>query len=431
MRVLSIVGARPQFIKAAVVSQQIRASGFEERLLHTGQHYDFNMSEVFFRELDLPEPSHYLGIGSGRHGEQTARMLAGIEEVLLQEDPDVVIIYGDTNTTLAGALAPVKLHIPVAHVEAGLRSYNRQMPEEINRVVADHCSDILFCPTQTAVRNLEKEGFHNILDEGRLIPADGAPAPSASSDPLVLNVGDVMLDIARYAKHRLDHEPGKRAGILGQCGLQPREYILATIHRAGTTDDPDNLRNVLEAMRTISARGLTIFFPVHPRTRRALEKADLLGLLDTGRIITSEPVSYLEMIVLESDARLLLTDSGGVQKEAYFFGVPCVVVREETEWTELVELGWNRLAGTQATEIVAAVETTLREDFAGKARVDFYGDGQAALRIATILKGQAWSTCLITGSAAADSGWTAAWRPRPRNTEGHPAWSCSERLPAG
>ena len=389
MRVLSIVGARPQFIKAAVVSKQIRAGGFEERLLHTGQHYDFNMSEVFFRELDLPEPSYYLGIGSGRHGEQTARMIAGIEEVLLKEDPDVVIIYGDTNTTLAGALAPVKLHIPVAHIEAGLRSYNRQMPEEINRVVADHCSDILFCPTQTAVRNLEKEGFHNVLDEGRLIPADGASTSGASSDPLVINVGDVMLDIARYAKHRLDTEPGKRTGILEKCGLQPREYILATIHRAGNTDNPDNLRNVLEAMRAIGAGGLKVFFPVHPRTRRALEKFDLLGLVDAGRIVISEPVSYMEMIALESDARLLLTDSGGVQKEAYFFGVPCVVVREETEWTELVEIGWNRLAGTRAAEIVAAVEATIHEDFESKARVDFYGDGRASIRIAAVLKGQA------------------------------------------
>ncbi len=389
MKILSIVGARPQFIKAAVVSKQMRAGGFEERLLHTGQHYDFNMSEVFFRELDLPQPSYHLDIGSGRHGEQTARMIVGIEEVLLQEDPDVVLIYGDTNTTLAGALAPVKLHIPVAHVEAGLRSYNRQMPEEINRIVADHCSDLLFCPTQTAVQNLEKEGLHNVVHEGRLIPPESPRPANLSTEPLVVNVGDVMLDIATYAKHLLDSDPPKKAGILARCGLRPHEYILATIHRAANTDEPDNLRNILAALREISAGGLTVFFPVHPRTRKALEKFGLLEILADGAIVLSDPVSYVEMIALESEARLLLTDSGGVQKEAYFFGVPCVVVREETEWTELVEIGWNRLAGTQPAEILAAVDATLRADFARQPRIHFYGDGQASARIAEVLRWRA------------------------------------------
>jgi UDP-GlcNAc3NAcA epimerase len=400
MKILSIVGARPQFIKAAIVSQQVRESGCEERLLHTGQHYDFNMSEVFFRELDLPEPDHYLGIGSGRHGEQTAKMLIGIEEVLLQEDPDVILIYGDTNTTLAGALAPVKLHIPVAHVEAGLRSHDRRMPEEINRIVADHCSDILFCPTQAAVRNLEAEGFHNIIrdsdfglqiDNCGFVPSADANPQSAirnpqSAGPLVVNVGDVMLDVARHAMQRLDNEGRRKADVLDRYGLHPREYILATIHRAGNTDDPGRLGGIVQALNEIGAAGLKVLFPVHPRTRKGLEKFDLLRALNTDAVILCEPVSYLEMIALESEARLLLTDSGGVQKEAYFFGVPCVVARDETEWTELVEAGWNRLAGAETARLVAAVGATLREDVAGKPRADFYGDGHAAARIVAMLR---------------------------------------------
>jgi len=387
MKVLSIVGARPQFIKAAVVSKQMRRVGFDELLVHTGQHYDFNMSEVFFRELDLPEPNYCLGIGSGRHGEQTARMLAGIEEVLLQEDPDIVVIYGDTNTTLAGALAPVKLHIPVAHVEAGLRSFNRQMPEEINRIVADHCSDLLFCPTETAVENLKREGFQNVagaVDIGS--NHQSSIMNHQFSAPLVLNVGDVMLDLAREVKVRLDRKGRGKTDILGRYGLKPHEYVLTTIHRASNTDEPENLRCILEAMRQIAKGGLKVLFPVHPRTKKAMEKADLLAMVGTEGIITSDPVSYVEMIALESEARFLLTDSGGVQKEAYFFGVPCVVAREETEWTELVEIGWNRLAGAKTEAILAATEAILSEDFMDKPRPDFYGDGHASARIAGILK---------------------------------------------
>ncbi len=402
MKVLSIVGARPQFIKAAVVSQKIRRceAGFEELLLHTGQHYDFNMSEVFFRELNLPEPNYYLGIGSGRHGEQTARMLAGIEEVLLKEDPDMVIVYGDTNTTLAGALAPVKLHIPVAHVEAGLRSFNRQMPEEINRIVVDHCSDLLFCPTETAVENLEREGFHNVISDpdfgfriadcGLAAGIDSNPQSAIRNPkletPLVLNVGDVMLDLAREVKVRLDREGQRKTEILGRYGLRPHEYVLATIHRASNTDEPENLRNILEAMRQIARGGLKILFPVHPRTKKAMEKANLLAMLDMPGIVTSDPVSYMEMIALESEARLLLTDSGGVQKEAYFFKVPCVVAREETEWTELVEIGWNRLAGPKTEAILAATQAVLRADFANKPRPDYYGAGHASARIVSVLQ---------------------------------------------
>ncbi|MBM4025666.1 MAG: UDP-N-acetylglucosamine 2-epimerase (non-hydrolyzing) [Planctomycetes bacterium] len=387
MKVLSIVGARPQFIKAAVVSRQMRRVGFDELLVHTGQHYDFGMSEVFFRELELPAPSHYLGIGSGRHGEQTARMLTGIEEVLLKEDPDIVVIYGDTNTTLAGALAPVKLHIPIAHVEAGLRSFNRRMPEEINRIVADHCSDLLFCPTETAVENLKKEGFHNLIGAADI----DANRPSSIihhqfQAPLVVNVGDVMLDLARQVKERLGGEGRGQTEILSRYGLQPHEYVLTTIHRASNTDEPENLRGILEAMRQIARRGLKVLFPVHPRTRKAMEKADLPALADTAGIILSEPVSYVAMIALESEARLLLTDSGGVQKEAYFFGVPCVVAREETEWTELVEIGWNRLVGAKTEAILEATEAILREDFTQKPRPDYYGAGHAAARIVNVLQ---------------------------------------------
>jgi UDP-N-acetylglucosamine 2-epimerase len=389
MKVLSIVGARPQFIKAAVVSQKIRLcqAGFQELLLHTGQHYDFNMSEIFFRELNLPEPNYYLGIGSGRHGEQTARMLAGIEEVLLKEDPDLVLVYGDTNTTLAGALAPVKLHIPVAHVEAGLRSFNRQMPEEINRIVADHCSDLLFCPTETAVENLQREGFRNVAPAGHSDSGHQAWfLEHQRQTPLVINVGDVMLDLAREMKVRLEREGRGTLDILSRYGLVPHEYVLMTIHRASNTDEPENLRGILEAMRQIAEGGLKVLFPIHPRTKKAMEKADLLALLDRPGIVTSEPVSYVEMIALESEARLLLTDSGGVQKEAYFFQVPCVVARAETEWTELVQIGWNRLAGAKTETILAATEAILREDFAKKPRPDYYGSGHASARIVSVLQ---------------------------------------------
>ena len=385
MKVLSIVGARPQFIKAAVVSKRIREHGGQERLLHTGQHYDFNMSEVFFRELDLPEPSHYLGIGSGPHGQQTARMLAAIEDVLLQERPDAVIIYGDTNTTLAGALAPVKLHVPVAHVEAGLRSDNRRMPEEINRIVADHCADVLFCPTETAVRNLEKEGFTNVVHGGKLIAEELTSVGRMPAAPFVVNVGDVMLDIARQVQPRLGADPDRVQHVLAGRGLKRHEYVLATIHRASNTDDPAPLRDILAAMQEIGRRGLKVFFPAHPRTKKALDRLGLLNGVDARVLAISEPVSYMEMIALESQARVILTDSGGVQKEAYFLGVPCVVARDETEWSELVDAGWNRLAGAQTARIVSAVEATLSEDFTNKERIAFYGDGHASSRIASLL----------------------------------------------
>jgi UDP-N-acetylglucosamine 2-epimerase len=266
------------------------------------------------------------------------------------------------------------------------------MPEEINRIIADHCSDILFCPTKTAVQNLEKEGFHNVVGDPDFGSAAeiGSNHPSSiinrqSQDPLVINVGDVMLDLAREARDRLEGDT-RRTDILTRYGLKPRAYVLTTIHRAANTDDPDNLRNILEAMRWIGNHGLKVLFPVHPRTKKAMEKAGLLPMVDTDAVIMSDPVSYREMIALESEARFLLTDSGGVQKEAYFFGGPCVVAREETEWTELVESGWNRIAGAKTEAILAAAEAILREDFANKPRPDYYGAGDASARIAAIVK---------------------------------------------
>jgi len=385
MKIVSIVGARPQFIKAAAVSRQLRAHGLEERLLHTGQHYDANMSEVFFRELDLPEPNYCLEVGSGSHGAQTARMLAGIEDVLLREKPNGVIVYGDTNSTLAGALAAVKLHQPVAHVEAGLRSYNRQMPEEINRVVADCCSDVLFCPTENAVRNLEREGFAHVMAEGKLVEAGFTASDAKSDAPVVVNVGDVMLDIAHEAKKRIDEDTGRWSGILNRHGLRPGRYVLATIHRASNTDDPARLANIVKAMGQIVEAGLKVLFPVHPRTKTALEKFDLLPALSTEGFVMTDPVSYMEMVALECHAGAIVTDSGGVQKEAYFFGVPCVVARDETEWTELVDIGWNTLGGAETERIVEAVRAALEMRSDERERVNFYGDGQACRRIAAML----------------------------------------------
>jgi UDP-N-acetylglucosamine 2-epimerase len=259
------------------------------------------------------------------------------------------------------------------------------MPEEVNRVVTDHCSSVLFCPTETAVRNLQAEGFRNVVADSDLA-SGGEPL---SNGPVVANVGDVMLDIAQQTDRMLaSRSPGK-AEVLERFGLRPREYVLATIHRASNTDEERSLRGILAAMQEVARGGLTVLFPIHPRTRRALERFDLSAMLETDGLIAGDPVSYLDMIALESQARLLLTDSGGVQKEAYFFGVPCVVAREETEWTELVEIGWNRIAGAETGRIVEAVRATLAEDFSGKSRIEFYGDGHAAKRIAAVLRSAA------------------------------------------
>ncbi len=308
MKVVTVLGARPQFIKAAPVCHVLRDRGHRELIVHTGQHYDRRMSEVFFEELDIPEPAVNLGVGSGSHGRQTAQMLGGIEDILVAERPDWVLVYGDTNSTLAGALAACKLHIPIAHVEAGLRSFNRTMPEEHNRVLVDHCADLLFCPTPTAVAHLAHEG----ITSG------------------VHLVGDTMFDAVLQFAERAE----QRTRILADMGLAPGEFLLATLHRPYNTDDPDRLARLVRVFDRLPWR---VVFPVHPRTRARIEA---LGLRPT-HVELVEPVSYLEMLVLEKHARLVLTDSGGVQKEAFFFGVPCLTLRPETEWVETVQAGMN------------------------------------------------------------------------------------------
>jgi UDP-N-acetylglucosamine 2-epimerase (non-hydrolysing)/UDP-GlcNAc3NAcA epimerase len=348
MKILSVVGARPQFIKAAMVSRVIRAT-CQELLLHTGQHYDDNMSQVFFDELHLPKPEIYLGVGSGSHAQQTASILTGVEAVIASEKPDWLLVYGDTNTTLAGALAASKLQVPVAHVEAGLRSYNRAMPEEINRVLCDHVSTALFCPTETAVHNLLQEGI-----------TDG-----------VHQVGDVMGDSLEYFLPFAR----ERAEILKKINVQPKGYALATVHRASNTDDPGNLSQLAAAFRSLD---IPVVFPVHPRTRKMLE---VFSISLPKNVLAIDPIGYLEMLVLEENANCILTDSGGIQKEAYWLGVRCITLRNETEWVETVERGWNVLVGVDGEKIRAAF---LDWRPAGE-RVPIYGDGHAAERIGAIL----------------------------------------------
>lgn len=344
MKIVTIIGARPQFIKAAPMSRALRA-GHTEVLVHTGQHYDENMSAVFFRELGIPEPDVHIGAGGGSHAEQTAKMLVGIEQVLLQHRPDVVLIYGDTNSTLAGALAAAKLHVPVAHVEAGLRSFNRRMPEEVNRVMADHLSALLLCPSDVAARNLAAEGI-----------TDG-----------VRVVGDVMADALHAASARAD-----QSQVLATFGLAARGYLLATVHRAENTDDPQRLAAILHGL---ADTGRPVLFPVHPRTRKAVAAA---GLALPPNVVACDPLGYLDLVRALRDADLALSDSGGLQKEAYWLGVPCVTLRDETEWVETVECGWNRLAGADRTRIAAAVAQAQRLD----SHPTLYGgDGQASLRI--------------------------------------------------
>jgi len=352
LKIATIVGARPQFIKAAPVSRWLRLH-HREILVHTGQHYDYLLSEVFFRELGIPTPDYNLGVGSASHGRQTGEMLARLEEVLLQEKPDWVVVYGDTNSTLAGALAAAKLHIPVAHVEAGLRSYNRTMPEEINRVLTDHLSSLLFCPTDTAVRNLAREG----INQG------------------VHKVGDVMYDVALWGLEIAE----QKSTILETLGVDPGNYLLVTIHRPGNTDDPRNLSAIVSALNDVAE---TVIFPAHPRTQKALKQ---WGLHPNSNVRLIEPVSYLDMLMLEKNARMILTDSGGVQKEAYILGVPCVTLREETEWVETVEAGWNILVGANRERIVEAV----RNFQPTGERLPLFGDGNASRRIVEILTQEA------------------------------------------
>ena len=340
------------------MSRAIRATpGLEEILIHTGQHYDDNMSRVFFEELGLPKPDRDLGVGSGPQGAQTGRMLEAIEERLLEVKPNWVVVYGDTNSTLAGALAGVKLRIRVAHVEAGLRSFNRRMPEEINRVVADHVSDLLFAPTEIAVGNLSREG----IDSAR-----------------VVLVGDVMFD----AWLHYEASGMQRSIIHDRLGLKG-DYVLGTIHRAENTDDLVRLRTVLEGFAMVADR-IQVLVPLHPRTRSALTRAGLVPP-DHSRLRFIEPVGYHDMLALERRAQVIATDSGGVQKEAYWAGIPCVTVRNETEWTELIELRWNRLAPADSAKAVAAAILSAIGT-RGRKGVQPYGRGDASLKIAEILR---------------------------------------------
>ena len=374
MKIATVIGARPQFIKAAAVSRSIltynrrrnsrdtipisdRTGSYfhdchhqtdssliiEEILIHTGQHYDESMSAVFFRELEIPEPQYNLAIGSGPHGRQTGQMLAALEEVLLIEQPDWVLIYGDTNSTLAGALAAAKLHIPIAHVESGLRSFNRRMPEEINRVIADQLSSLLLCPSQVAAENLAAEGICKN----------------------VVVTGDVMADALQFAETKASVQ----SNILSRLTLQPQDYLLATVHRAENTDNTQHLSDILMAFASLEE---TVVFPAHPRTRKLLNEK---GYQPPHNVLLMDPVGYFDTIALEKSARMLLTDSGGMQKEAYWLRVPCVTLRDETEWVETVEVGWNILTGADHSRIVAAVR-----DFQPPAdHPPLYGDGQAAV----------------------------------------------------
>jgi len=356
LKIVTIVGARPQFIKAAAVSRAVAshnaaepARPVDERIVHTGQHYDENMSDVFFDELDIPRPHYHLGVGSGPHGAQTGRMLEKIEEVLAAEQPAWCLVYGDTNSTLAGALAAAKLHVPVAHVEAGLRSFNRRMPEEINRVLTDHVAELLFCPTAAAVANLAKEG----VTRG------------------VRRTGDVMYDCARHYARKAQ---AIESPLMGRLGITPHSYFLATVHRAENTDDPERLLGIMGALGDISTGARPTVLPVHPRTRARLDE---LGLSVPPAVRLVPPVSYLEMVCLEKNAAAILTDSGGVQKEAYFYRVPCITLRDETEWVETVDAKWNTLAGADRATIAAAVAAAPGTD--GRlAWKPIYGDGAAS-----------------------------------------------------
>ncbi|EIO3975981.1 TPA: UDP-N-acetylglucosamine 2-epimerase (non-hydrolyzing) [Vibrio vulnificus] len=352
MKIMTVVGARPQFVKAAVVSREMANFNVEEKIIHTGQHYDQNMSDIFFEEMQIPKPTYSLGIGGSSHGDMTGRQLIEIEKILLQDRPDYVLVYGDTNSTLAGALAASKLHIPVAHVEAGLRSFNKKMPEELNRILTDQLSEKLFCPTDVAVKNLYAEGFSN-------------------SDNKVTNVGDVMLDASLFYK---------KSAISPSGLIADNEFILCTIHRAENTDNIDKLVSIVESLNIIS-NNYEVVFPVHPRTRNKIESLDIkinFTMLD--------PVSYFEMLWLLDNCRMVVTDSGGLQKEAFFFNKYCLTIRDETEWVELVSSGVNFLTPANVNDITCQFFDLIS---LGELKINsklLYGDGKAASKILGNLK---------------------------------------------
>ena len=354
MKVVSIIGARPQFIKAVCISRALRAKGHQEFILHTGQHYDRRMSQIFFDDLEIPQPDVNLAIGSGLPGWQVAKMLMGIEQVLLEQRPDCVVIFGDTNSTLAGAIGANKLHMRLAHVEAGLRSFNREMPEEHNRVLSDHCSDLLFCPTKTAVNNLAVEG----ITEG------------------VYLVGDTMYD----AILQFSDKAAQMSTIINDQCLNHGEYLLLTIHRPYNADVPGKLKKIFLALGAIEE---LVIFPIHPRTKEKLAEISIQDGVVPANVRLIDPVSYLDMLALEQHARVILTDSGGVQKEAYLLGTPCVTLRPETEWLETVDRGWNVLVDTDERKIVHAVNQRVWPTSRGDRA---FGDGDAGKKIVEILE---------------------------------------------
>lgn len=354
LKILSIVGARPQFVKLAPVARAVINLGHSHLTVHTGQHYDRSMSAIFFEQLGIPNPDINLCVGSASHAQQTSAILGLIEPALLESNPDVVVVFGDTNSTLAGALAASKLRIPLAHVEAGLRSFNRTMPEEINRILTDHCSDLLLCPSRNSCDQLEREGITNGVHF----------------------VGDVMLDVL------LDSRPASRkieAELLARLDVKPGQYLLATMHRPYTVDDPSVL---LPLLQTLLQEGRDVVLPIHPRTRSRLE-AGGFALPRAANLRLIEPVGFLEMLALEANSHLIVTDSGGVQKEAFFLRVPCLTVRSETEWTETVDCGWNSVVGHKPAQLRQALKMAKRPDAPPP---PCYGDGTAAKRIAELLE---------------------------------------------
>lgn len=361
MKILTILGARPQFIKAASVSRVIKGrDDIEEIILHTGQHFDVNMSDIFFEQLDIPRPDYNLQISGLSHGAMTGRMLEGIEKVIHEVNPNWVLVYGDTNSTLAGAVAAAKMHVPVAHVEAGLRSHNPAMPEEVNRVLTDRVSSLLLCPTHTAVSNLQREGF----------PFSAIGANYAQISQCIFNIGDVMLDVTLYYRDRAEERVS-----LDLFGVSHKEYALCTLHRQENTDDPERLDGILSALREI-ADNLPLVLPLHPRTKYKIEEQLNPHALHGIKVL--EPLPYLEMQRLQMSAKFIVTDSGGMQKEAYFHSVPCITLRDETEWTETLEGRWNQLAGANRDRILEAWENSSKP---GMQSLNVYGAGDAANKV--------------------------------------------------
>lgn len=369
MKIVTIIGARPQIIKAAALSRAIKnkfSNSITEIIVHTGQHYDENMSQVFFDELGIPEPNYNLNVGSGSHGKQTATMIAGIEDILLQEIPSAIVLYGDTNSTLAGAIAASKIHVPVVHIEAGLRSFNKAMPEEINRIMCDHVSTLLFSPTKTGFQNLQNEGFKAKNEK-----------PFNANNPKIYHSGDVMFDNSLYFSEVAD----EKTTIISKNNLYKNNFILATIHRNNNTDEPARLNALFNALYKISeANHLDVLLPLHPRTAKLLEfnlEAELHQKIKASKHFKIiPPVSFLEMIALEKNCKIVMTDSGGVQKEAFYFEKPCVILRTETEWVELVECGAAMIADADERKIMEAYKT-----LTSKTNMQFpkiYGDGKAA-----------------------------------------------------